>query len=79
MDYSLQRKEAAKILNVSTRTLDRYIHKGKLSHKKDGNIVLLNAEEVKAMAHKRNTINHATESVVVDVDKKNNSDKQLSS
>lgn len=44
--YSLTRKEASEILEISMRTLDRYIHKGDLSSRKRGGNVLLNEDEV---------------------------------
>ena len=47
MEYNLSREEAAKILWISTRTLDRRIRKGLLSHEKRGNKVFLSEEEVR--------------------------------
>ena len=47
MTYNLSREEAAKILGISTRTLDRRIRKGILSHEKRGNKVFLSEEEVR--------------------------------
>lgn len=44
--FSLSRKDAAKILDVSTRTLDRYIRSKKLSSRKKGGAIVLNEEEV---------------------------------
>ena len=44
--YSLSRKQAAQILDVSTRTLDRYIRSRKLSARKKGGTILLSEEEV---------------------------------
>lgn len=44
--YSITRQHASKILNVSTRTIDRYVKSGKLSYKKIANKVLLAKEEV---------------------------------
>lgn len=44
--YSLTRKEAADLLEVSTRTLDRYIRSKKLSARKKGGAILLSEEEV---------------------------------
>jgi len=46
MDYNLSREEAAKILWISTRTLDRWIRKGNLSHYKNWNKVYLSEYEV---------------------------------
>lgn len=44
--YSLTRQDAAKILEVSTRTIDRYIRSKKLSARKKGGNILLNEEEL---------------------------------
>ena len=44
--YNISREAAAKSLNISTRTIDRYIKNGKLSYKKIANKVLLAKEEV---------------------------------
>ncbi len=45
-DYNISRKEAANFLNISTRSVDRYIRKWKLSYKKSGNRVMLNKDEL---------------------------------
>jgi len=47
MKYNLNREEAAKMLWISTRTLDRWIRKWKLSHSKDVNKIMLSEEEIK--------------------------------
>jgi len=47
--YTVTRESAAKILGVSTRTIDRYIKSGKMSYKKVANKVLLAKEEVAEM------------------------------
>ena len=44
--YNVTREVAAKALNISTRTIDRYIKSWKLSYKKVANKVLLAREEV---------------------------------
>lgn len=44
--YNVTREVASKSLNISTRTIDRYIKSGKLSYKKIANKVLLAKEEV---------------------------------
>lgn len=44
--YSITRETAAKILGVSTRTIDRYVKNWKLSYKKIANKVLLAKEEI---------------------------------
>jgi len=44
--YNITREVAAKLLNISTRTIDRYIKSGKLSYKKVANKVLMAREEI---------------------------------
>jgi len=44
--FNLTRGQAAQMLNVSTRTIDRYIRSWKLSYKKIANKVILAYEEV---------------------------------
>ncbi|MCF7835377.1 helix-turn-helix domain-containing protein [Candidatus Gracilibacteria bacterium] len=44
--YGVTRDKGAKMLGVSTRTIDRYIRGGKLSYKKVANKVLLAKEEL---------------------------------
>lgn len=43
------REQAAKVLGVSTRTIDRYVKSGKLSYRKVANKVLLSREEIQEM------------------------------
>lgn len=45
--YNVSRSDAADMLDVSTRTIDRYIKKGKLSYKKTSNRVFLSEKELK--------------------------------
>jgi len=52
MDYNLSREEAAEILWISTRTLDRRIRKWTLSHQKKWNKVYLAEEEVRHLTNK---------------------------
>ena len=47
--YNVTREHAAKVLGVSTRTIDRYVKGWKLSYKKIANKVLLAKEEVVEM------------------------------
>jgi len=49
LTYSLSRQDAATMLWVSTRTIDRYIKKWQLSYKKIANKILLAVEELSAM------------------------------
>lgn len=51
--FDLSRKEAAELLKVSTRTLDRYIKSKKLSSKNIAGRVVLNRDEIDAMKSKR--------------------------
>lgn len=44
--YKLTRKEAADLLNISTRSVDRYIKSGKIRTKKDWKIVCVNEEDI---------------------------------
>lgn len=44
--FNVNRKEAAEVLNVSTRTLDRYISARRLSSKNIAGRILLNREEL---------------------------------
>ncbi len=50
--YSYTRAEAADILAISTRSLDRYVKAGKLRSKKKGKIVYIKTEDVDKMAGK---------------------------
>ena len=47
--YTVSRNQAASLLWVSTRTIDRYVKSGKLSYKKIANKVILNEEELKVL------------------------------
>ncbi len=50
--YSYTRAEAAEVLAISTRSLDRYVKAGKLRSKKKGKIVYIKNEDVDKMAGK---------------------------
>ena len=47
--YTVTRNQAANLLWVSTRTIDRYVKSGKLSYKKVANKVILNEEELRVL------------------------------
>ncbi len=47
--YTVTRNQAASLLWVSTRTIDRYVKSGKLSYKKIANKVILNEEELRIL------------------------------
>ncbi|MDD2565382.1 MAG: helix-turn-helix domain-containing protein [Candidatus Gracilibacteria bacterium] len=44
--YSIDRDEAAKELNISTRTIDRYIRSGKIRSQKKGKKIFLNTQDI---------------------------------
>lgn len=44
--YTITREEAANILNISTRSIDRYIRSWKLRAQKDWKIVYINQEDI---------------------------------
>lgn len=47
--YKYTRQEAAEMLNISTRSVDRYIKAGKLRSKKDGKIVYVKWSDVETL------------------------------
>ena len=47
--YTVSRNQAASLLGVSTRTIDRYVKSWKLSYKKIANKVILNEEELRIL------------------------------
>lgn len=44
--YKITREEAANTLNISTRSIDRYIRAGKLRSKKEGKIVYIHQDDI---------------------------------
>ena len=44
--YTITRQEAADVLNMSTRSIDRYIRAWKLRFKKDGKIIFINNQDI---------------------------------
>jgi excisionase family DNA binding protein len=50
LTFNVTREQAAEQLWVSTRTIDRYIKKGRLSYKKVANKVILASEEIASLA-----------------------------
>lgn len=44
--YTVDREDASKILNISTRTIDRYIRNGKIRSQKKGKKVFLHSQDV---------------------------------
>ncbi len=51
--FNLSRKEAADIMKVSTRTLDRYIKSKKLSSKSIAGRIMLSSDEIAGIGNKR--------------------------
>lgn len=47
--YSLTREDAADILGVTTRSIDRYVKSGKLRSEKDGKVVYINEDDVETI------------------------------
>lgn len=69
--YSVTREVAAKSLNVSTRTIDRYVKSGKLSYKKIANKVLLAKEEILELKKDFTTLHQELTTEIVSQDNKN--------
>jgi len=63
--YNVTREVAAKSLNISTRTIDRYIKSGKLSYKKIANKVLLAKEEVLALKQEFATLHQELNTEII--------------
>ncbi len=67
LTYNLSRQQAADMLGVSTRSIDRYVKGWKLSYKKVANKVLLAKEEVDEMQEDYDLLHQhpVTETVVI--------------
>jgi len=63
--YNVTREVASKTLNISTRTIDRYIKSGKLSYKKIANKVLLAKEEVLSLKQEFATLHQELNSEII--------------
>lgn len=63
--YNVTREVAAKSLNISTRTVDRYIKSGKLSYKKIANKVILAKEEVLSLQQEFSTLRQELNSEII--------------
>ncbi len=63
--YGITRDDAAALLNISTRTIDRYIKSGKLSYKKVANKVLLAKDELKQLENEFNMLRQGISSELV--------------
>lgn len=68
--YSITRDKASALLNISTRTIDRYVKSGKLSYKKVANKILLAKEELDALQEEFSMLHQeiSTELVSQDAD-----------
>ncbi len=44
--YKITREDAAQMMNISTRSIDRYIRAGKLRSQKDGKIVYIHEDDI---------------------------------
>lgn len=77
LTYSVSRQQAADMLGVSTRSIDRYVKGWKLSYKKVANKVLLAREEIDVMQADYELLhqNPLTETVVVKETSLQNSNK----
>lgn len=65
----ISRAEAAKLLSVSVRTIDRYIRSGRLSSQKLDKAIFLSRKEILALATvDKNDVSTASVSTAVDVD-----------
>lgn len=63
--YSITRQAAAKQLEVSTRTIDRYIKSGRLSYKKIANKVIVAKEEIELLGKDFASLRQEVETEVV--------------
>ena len=60
LTYNTTRQQAAELLGVSTRTIDRYVKGGKLSYKKVANKVILAEEEISDLHEEYQLLNQNT-------------------
>lgn len=70
--YNVTREVASKSLNISTRTIDRYIKSGKLSYKKIANKVLLAKEEVISLKQEFATLRQELNTEIISQTSSNN-------
>lgn len=68
--YNITRQDAADILNVSTRSIDRYVKSGKLRSKKIGKIIYIHEWDIASLGGKSPEV----QEVIVSQDKKITSD-----
>jgi len=65
LTYNISRSDAADMLDVSTRTVDRYINKWKLSYKKVSNRVYLSKKEIQNYKSNEGKVQKNTSSEVI--------------
>lgn len=65
--YKYTRQEAADLLSVSTRSIDRYIKSWKIRSKKDGKVVYVNEDDLKSLSW-----NNTNQEVIVEKETKSN-------
>lgn len=63
MSYTYSREEAADILEISTRTLDRYVKSGKLRTKRKGKKIFIHDEDIVMLQGSEPELIRATDSV----------------
>ena len=63
--YTVTRNQAAALLWVSTRTIDRYVKSGKLSYKKVANKVILNEEELRILQNEFSSLRQEVSTEII--------------
>ena len=77
--YTVTRTQAASLLWVSTRTIDRYVKSGRLSYKKIANKVILNEEELRILQNEFSSLRQEISTELIwDSEKKTISVKPVS-
>lgn len=76
--YTVTRNQAANLLWVSTRTIDRYVKSWKLSYKKVANKVILNEEELRILQNEFSSLRQEVSTELIWWDNKNLAVKSIS-
>ena len=76
--YTVTRNQAANLLWVSTRTIDRYVKSWKLSYKKVANKVILNEEELRILQNEFSSLRQEVSTELIWWDNKNLAVKSVS-
>lgn len=63
--YNVTRESAAKMLGISTRTVDRYVRSWKLSYKKVANKVLLEKNEIHSLKKDFSALNKEVQTEII--------------